>query len=63
MAFKITVDREKCTGCEACTVVCPDSFEMKDGKSRPKKPRVEKLTCEKEAETECPIQAIKVTKV
>ncbi len=62
MAFKITVDRKKCTGCAACTVVCPDNFEMKGDKSQPRKPRVEKLTCEKEAEAGCPVQAIKIAK-
>ncbi len=61
MAFRIDVDKEKCIGCGACAAVCPGSFEMKDGKSYPK-PKVEKLTCEKEAEAGCPVQAIRVTK-
>ncbi len=63
MAFRIEVDREKCTGCRACVAVCPGSFEMKGGKSSPKKPRVERLTCEKEAEAGCPVQAIRVSRV
>ncbi len=63
MAFKIEVDEGKCIGCGACAAVCPDSFEMKGGKSQPKNPRVEKLTCEKEAEAGCPVQAIKIEKV
>lgn len=62
MAFKISVDKGKCIGCAACTAVCPGSFVMKDGKSSPKKPKVDKLTCEKEAESGCPVQAIKVEK-
>jgi len=62
MAFKITVDKGKCIGCGACAAVCPGSFEMKGDKSQPKKPRVEKLTCEKEAEVGCPVQAIKISK-
>ena len=63
MAFRIEVDREKCIGCMACTMVCPGSFEMNGGKSRPKKAKIEKLTCEKEAESGCPVQAIRITKV
>jgi NAD-dependent dihydropyrimidine dehydrogenase PreA subunit len=36
MAFKVTVDREKCKGCEDCIEVCTVSvFEMKEGKSVP----------------------------
>lgn len=63
MAFRITVDRKKCIGCGACAAVCPGSFEMKGGKSQPKKPKVEKLTCEMAAEAGCPVQAIRVMKV
>ena len=36
MAFTVTVDAEKCIGCEECVEVCPvDVYEMKDGKSDP----------------------------
>lgn len=34
MAYIITVDAEKCEGCEECVDICPmEVFEMKDGKS------------------------------
>jgi len=62
MAFKIEVDREKCIGCAACTAICPKGFEMRGGKSYPKRAKVERLSCEKDAEAGCPVQAIKVSK-
>jgi len=36
MAFKVSVDKEKCKGCEECVVVCTVKvFEMREGKSVP----------------------------
>ena len=36
MAFKVTVDKEKCKGCEECVEVCTARvFEMQGGKSAP----------------------------
>ena len=36
MPFSVTVDKEKCTGCEKCVEVCTvQVFEMKGGKSVP----------------------------
>jgi len=61
MTHKIIVDRDKCIGCGACVATCPGSFEMKEGKSFPIKPEVEKLTCEKDAETGCPVGAISIS--
>jgi len=34
MAYNVTVDTDKCTGCGECVDICPVSvFEMTDGKS------------------------------
>ncbi len=36
MAFEVSVDQEKCRGCEACVEVCTVKvFEMREGKSVP----------------------------
>jgi NAD-dependent dihydropyrimidine dehydrogenase PreA subunit len=36
MSFKVTVEKERCKGCEDCLEVCTASvFEMKEGKSVP----------------------------
>jgi len=36
MAFKITIDKEKCIGCGACAAVC-GNFELVKGKAQVKK--------------------------
>lgn len=56
---KIKVDKEKCIGCGVCAASC-GNFEMKDGKARPKKSEVDKITCEKEAAIACPVSAISI---
>ena len=58
MTYKITIDKEKCIGCGACTAQC-DNFEVKDdGKAYAKKAEVEELGCNKEAADVCPVDAI-----
>lgn len=56
---KIKVDKDKCIGCGACVASC-GNFEMKDGKAKPKKSEVDKITCEKEAADSCPVDAISI---
>ena len=61
MAHKIAVNQETCIGCGACEATCPVSFKLTDGKAHPINPEVEELTCEKEAEAGCPVNAISVS--
>jgi len=51
----VKVDKEKCIGCGACASVCPEGFEIVDGKSRVKN---EKAKCIDEAINICPVEAI-----
>ncbi len=62
MAFKVSVDQEKCIGCAACTATC-DNFEMNDAKAQPVKWQVEEIGCNNEAKDVCPVEAIKVQEI
>lgn len=68
---KITQEREKCIGCGTCVAVCPDFWTMEeDGKSTLKgakdigngvfELKVDNPGCNKEAESACPVQIIKI---
>ena len=61
MAYKITIDKEKCIGCGACAATC-DNFELNEGKAVAKKSKVDEIGCNQEAADVCPVNAIKITK-
>jgi len=57
----VSVNKETCIGCGACTAICEQVFEMKDGKASIKKSQDKsKIPCVKEAADACPVNAIKV---
>jgi len=60
MKKKIIVDRDKCLGCGMCVSLCPEVFEIKDGKSHIKeRANLEKYQdCIKQAIKNCPVAAI-----
>jgi len=58
--MKVKVDTEKCIGCGACVSLCPDVFELRDGKAVVKEAETDK-ECAKEGAESCPVQAIKVS--
>ena len=61
--FKVTVDKDTCTGCGVCEGTC-DNFKMgDDGKAEVVKAEVEEAGCNKDAEEACPVDAIKVQEV
>jgi len=56
------VDPNLCTGCELCTNICPDVFEMKGEVAAAKVnpvPKEAEATC-KEAKDGCPVEAISI---
>jgi len=59
--YSVSVDKELCIGCGACTVAC-DNFIMNDDKAKPVKSEVDDIGCNQEAADGCPVSAIKVVK-
>lgn len=55
--MKVSVDQDKCIGCGACASLCPEVFELKDGKSYAKKEETDE-DCAGKAESACPVDAI-----
>lgn len=62
--YKVEVDLDTCIGCKACTVTC-DNFVPNGDKVKVVNAVIEQadLKSNKEAEENCPVQAIKVTKL
>ncbi len=57
---KITQDHDACIGCGACVAICPDNWEMKDGKAVPKETEPDDAGCNQQAADSCPVNCIKV---
>ncbi len=60
---KVKIDKQKCLGCGVCISLCPEVFELKDGKSKIKEEvDLEKhKDCIKQAAENCPVGAIEIT--
>ncbi len=53
----VKVDQDLCLGCGMCANMCPDGFEMVDGKAVVKNGNAE---CVKDTASACPVNAIKL---
>lgn len=61
--MKVTVDKDKCIGCGACTAVAPKSFKLgEDGKSEMIEPLADDEETIKNAAESCPVSAIRLEK-
>jgi ferredoxin len=60
MAKNLLIDEELCEGCETCVSLCPDVFEMVDGKARVKNPNALDTCNIQEAIDSCPVGAIRL---
>ncbi len=51
----VSIDKEKCIGCGACSANCPEGFEMSGDKAKVKNPNAK---CVDAAIEGCPTDAI-----
>jgi len=69
--MKIIYNREKCIGCGTCAAICPKFWAIdENGKSKLKNSKdigngtfeleIDDIDCNKEAESSCPVQCIKI---
>lgn len=55
----ISVDKDKCIGCGACSATCPNSFVM-DNDGKAKVVSQDMADCTSQAAEGCPVKAITV---
>jgi ferredoxin len=52
----VKVNIKTCIGCGLCASICPQAFEMKDGKAKIKEQK--DIECVNQAISDCPVGAI-----
>lgn len=60
MGKKVVIDSEECLGCETCTELCPDVFEMNEEEEKAVviQPEGGDVDCIEEAISSCPAECI-----
>lgn len=58
--YNVSIDKDTCIGCAACSAVC-DNWLMKGDKAEPKKADVDDIGCNMEAAENCPVTCIHIT--
>ena len=58
--MKVIIDEEICIGCETCTEVCPEVFQMDEMKEKAEVviPESDSADCIEEAMEACPVSCI-----
>jgi len=61
--MKAVIDLDACTGCGLCVSGCPKVFDMDGDKAKVIVGEIpqDAQECAKEAETDCPLEAIKIS--
>ncbi len=58
MAEELVINQEECTGCELCTQLCPDVFEMDGNVAKVKDQNAASKEEIQEAIDSCPVSCI-----
>ena len=61
--YKIEFDVNSCTGCGMCKNFCPENWSLVGAKARPRARELYKIGANKDAEDNCPANAIKIVNV
>jgi ferredoxin len=56
----VSIDEDKCIGCGHCVQLCPNTFELEEGKAQVKNEQGDPAEKIQQAAAECPVNAITI---